>query len=74
MDYKIVLPGAAFVPCRRGTSITSISNPLQAASSVCASCLRNGPSAEAEASHLAEVDILTDKLAPLYYHCHYILP
>lgn len=47
--------------------------PLQAAGSVCASCHRNGPSAEA-ASDVAEVDILTDKLAPLYCHCHYILP
>lgn len=72
MDYYSLLPEAVFAPCR-STSITSISNPLQARSTACASCSRSCLSAEA-ASDVAEVDILTDKLPPPSYRYHYILP
>ena len=54
--------GCLSLPRRRSTSITSISNPpASCRHSVCASCHRNGPWADAT-SDLAEADILTDQL------------
>lgn len=65
--------GLFFSPHTRSTSITSISNLLQAAGSVCTSCHSKGPSAEAAAVS-AEVDISADKPSPLYHHCHCAVP
>lgn len=67
MDCYSVVPGAGLSALRRGASITPIRNPPSAVSAP--------PAAEARsASDVAQADILTDKVASLYYHCHHTLP